>query len=197
MHFGILLPLLVVCAHSTLIPQTFDANFDELKGNALLATLTPIEPPYKNLNYIRFNPRPNGVSFLKAHSPNNTAASASIANAALGNAGPATISTDYPTSHVSYFDLFSTYIGCAVQSQASLGVPQKCNVLVTGTKTNSNKVTYTCQYRGTLANPDLVLCNFPDNFRQLKSVTLVPTGTELPTPPALFIDNTRYTTYSS
>lgn len=150
-----------------------------------------------------FVARPNNpATILKGHSPNNTAVCASILNQVSQGGGLATLDTVYPGSSVSSFSLNSTYIGCATQSQEAPGVPTQCNVLFTGTKTNGNKVLYTCQYQGTISKPDLILCNLPNTFNKLRNVTMapIPIGSSVvgsSVVPALFTDDFRYTTISS
>lgn len=73
--------------------------------------------------------RANRVAILKAHSPNNSASH-------VPSNGQAMITANYTGSKVEYFDLDSTYLGCSVQSEVSVGVPEGCTVQFSGTKTN-------------------------------------------------------------
>ena len=79
------------------------------------------------------------------------------------------ITANYASSKVKYFDLDSTYLGCAVQSEASLGVPEPCTVQFNGTKTNGKVVSEECTYSGTALSPAMVECS----FSTLKSVKAV------------------------
>ena len=76
------------------------------------------------------------------------------------------VTTNYTGSKVKYFDLNSVYLGCAVQTDVTTGVPEVCTVQFSGAKTNGKVVAENCTYKGTALNPAMVLCK----FSKLKSV---------------------------
>ncbi|MCJ1467736.1 hypothetical protein MMC07_006361 [Pseudocyphellaria aurata] len=196
MHFNIVIPLFVTSAYAAVTSQNLVTGFDSIKG--LNPVLNNIPIPYNGLYWDRWVARPdNPLSAIKAISPNNTAASASILNQVTRNGGSAVINSVFPGSRVSYFTLTSTFIGCAVQSQEIPGVPAPCDIFVTGTKTSGGQVFATCQYRGTLARPQLPLCTFPTSFNNLRNVTFVPVPIGSAVQPALFADDFRYTTFTT
>ncbi len=100
-------------------------------------------------------------------------------------------STSYPTfpwslrkigSIVECFDLKSTYLGCAIQTKISAGVPEPCTVQFNGTKTNTKVVCEECTFSGTVLTPALVECTF-STLKSVKSVneTVVRSDTMDPT----------------
>ena len=121
-------------------------QFDDLKSNPIRTTeATRIVNPYDGLKFNIFFARENGLSILRAQSPNNTASSNTL-DRTLAGEPPANITTKYPGLQTQYFDFLSTYIGCAVTSEASLGVPQRCTLLFTRTKKFGRKTfTKTCE----------------------------------------------------
>ena len=70
------------------------------------------------------------------------------------------ITASFPGSKVEYFDLESTYLGCAIQTEVSAGVPEPCMVQFDGTKTNAKVVSEQCTFSGTVLSPALVECTF-------------------------------------
>ena len=81
------------------------------------------------------------------------------------------ITANYTGSKVGSFDLGSTYLGCAVQSEASAGVAEPCTAQFNGTKTNGKVVSEECTYSGSALSPALVLCTF-SLLKSLKSVNV-------------------------
>lgn len=63
------------------------------------------------------------------------------------------ITAYYASSEVKLFGLDSTYLGCAVQFGASLGVAEPCTVEFNGTKTIGKVVGEDCTYSGTALSP--------------------------------------------
>lgn len=146
-------------------------KFDDIESNPLLAQGSPVTTPYNGLAYQSFNARADGVSILRSHSPNNTASSATLTDILTGQVP--IITTSYTGSKVQYFDFGSTYLGCAVMTQASLGAAQPCTVQFNETTTSGKTVIETCSYKGTALNPALVLCTFY-KLKSLKSVIVTP-----------------------
>ena len=50
----------------------------------------------------------------------------------------------YPDSKLPYFDLDSTYLGCSIINEASVGHPQTCIVQFTDNTTEDNQVEEAC-----------------------------------------------------
>lgn len=57
----------------------------------------------------------------------------------------------HPNSKVLYFDLDSTYLGCAIITEASVGLPQTCIVQLTGNTMKGTHVLEACLYKGVIA----------------------------------------------
>ncbi|MCJ1339355.1 hypothetical protein MMC09_004644 [Bachmanniomyces sp. S44760] len=137
--------------------------------------------------------RANGVSILRAHSPNNTAS----VNTLTGSLQDiqAAVSSVYSGSKVEYFDFQSTYQGCALPTEASTAVPETCTISFTGFKAaGGSPVAKDCTYSGTAAAPALALCSFGSAFTAVTSVNLtVKSATVLP---VLYLDDCMYSTYS-
>lgn len=104
------------------------------------------------------------MAVLRAHSPNNSASH-------VPTNGDAMITTSYTGSKVSDFDLDSTYLGCSVQSEVSVGLPEPCTVQFSGTKTNGKAVSEECTYNGTALDPAMVECTF-STLKSVKTVTV-------------------------
>ena len=81
------------------------------------------------------------------------------------------ITANYTGSKVEYFDLDFTYLGCSVQSEAEVGVPEPCTVQFNATKTNGKVVSEKCTYSGTVLNPALVDCAF-STLKSIKAVNV-------------------------
>lgn len=143
---------------------------DDLIANPLLPEGNPIPTPYDGLAYPNFHSRADNISIVKAHSPNNTAAH-SPSSSDLLTSTVGMITATYTGSKVEYFDLDSTYLGCTVQSEVSVGVPEPCMVQFNGTKTNGKVFSENCTYEGTALNPALVKCTF-SALKSVKSVNV-------------------------
>lgn len=73
-------------------------QFDNLASDPLSPQANPIEPPYDGLAYPGFTARANGVSIIRAHSPNNSASSNQLNQQLAGNVSM--ISANYSGSTV-------------------------------------------------------------------------------------------------
>ena len=165
-------------------------KFDDFESNPVAGLGDPIPIPYDALAFNQFNGRANGVSIERAHSAPNDA-SANFLNIRLQNKN-VSISSVYPNTNVSSFDIKSMYLGCAVTTEVSTGVPQFCNVTFTGTKASGKPVQALCEYKGTLLKPALELCTFPATFTGLTKVLFDPKALE---GPVVYIDDVSYTVY--
>jgi len=134
--------------------------------------LSPIKVPYNDLQWGVFGARANGVSILRSRSGENTAANSMLNDAVKGGVRPF-ITTDYQGSSARYFQLSQAYIGCAVTTEASIGVPQACTLKFTGTQYPSGKVvTKTCGYAGSALSPALAPCQFGSDFASVRRVDI-------------------------
>lgn len=106
------------------------------------------------------------------------------------------ITASYTGSKVEYFDLDSTYLGCAVQSEASVGVPEPCTVEFSGMKTNGEVVSENCTYSGTALNPALVECAF-STLKSVESVNVTVVESLTLELTAEYLDNVIGVLYSS
>ena len=129
-----------------------------------------------------------------ANSPNNTASSQTLSN--ILNGKTAAITSNYTGSVFKYFDLKSTYLGCAVTSEVSVGVPQACTVQFNGTTVTGNTVSESCSYTGTALSPTLVLCVF-SKLDSVTQVTVTPVASvSTPLLTVEFLDNVVGNLYS-
>lgn len=156
--------LFLAVAYSAAKSTPFNASFDNLAADPLAAEAIPVPTPYDDLAYPGFNVRANGVAILRAHSPNNSASH-------VPTNGDAMITAKYTGSKVKYFDMDSSYLGCSVQSEVSVGAPEPCTVQFAGTKTNGEVVGEECTYDGTAVSPAMVECTF-STLKSVESVTV-------------------------
>ena len=130
-----------------------------------------------------------GLSVLRSVSPNNTAASSALNDLVEGQTP--NITSKYGGSPLSSFDLKSTYAGCALPSEVSLGVPEKCTLQFKGTTIGGKTVSALCTYEGTTAQPQLQFCDFKGELDGVIIVTILPTDTELLSQATVeYLDNT-------
>ena len=96
------------------------------------------------------------LSVVKARSGHQRAASI----VTVGGVTNPSITANYTGTKTQSFDLYSAYVGCLVGTQAGL-VPDPCTLSFTGVKKGGAKTApEECVYKGTLANPAVVLCTF-------------------------------------
>ena len=169
-------------------------EFDDLASNALSSVANPVKTPYDGLAYSSFDARAKDLSIVRAHCLNNTAASNTLNEMLAGNVS--TITSKYTGSKVSHFDLISTYLGCAVTTETSSGLPQSSIEQFSDTKTDGMRVSATCYYAGTVAILMLVLCEF-SLLKSVQTLSAMPISSEtLPTLTVVFIDNVVLTLFS-
>lgn len=169
---------------------TYRTQFDDLKSNDVAVQGDDVPIPYDALAYNQFNARASGVSIERAHSPPNDAA-VNFLNTRLQKQ-EVSISSVYPKTNVSSFDIKSMYLGCALTTEASTGVPQVCTVNFNGTKAVGGSVEAQCSYKGTVLKPALELCTFPSTFTGLTKVVFDAQALE---GPVVYIDDVSYTVY--
>ena len=81
------------------------------------------------------------------------------------------ISTNYTGSTVQKFDFKSTYLGCALPTQASAGAPETCTITFVGIEAvGGASVSKDCTYSGTVEDPALVECDFGKALSGVKEV---------------------------
>ena len=139
------------------------------------------------LDFAGFAARANGASSLKAISPNNTASSLPLQTQS--------ISSNYTSSPVKTFDLVASYVGCAVLTGASVGLPQKCTVQFKGYRPDGTIFSETCTYAGTVANPTLKNCSLKTLQGVIYIVVAVTDSQTAPATTVFFLDNTEVTKY--
>ena len=180
---------------SVTIGADADPNqFDDLVANPLLPLLSPIPTPYLKLAYNTFTARNDTTSIVKARSGQTTANTTPLTNRIQGS--QAAITSDYPGSSVPFFDLKSVYVACAVMTQAPVGVPQACTVQFKTTKPDGKLGSQLCTYRGTLTDPGMAKCEFSEDFRRVKYVSIDPVDTlTLPETTVFLMDDVEYKVY--
>ena len=105
--------------------------------------------------------------------------------------------TDSGIGGRSYFDLKSIYLGCAVTTEAAVGLPQSCTVQFNGTTASGKWFAEKCSYAGTVFDPALILCKF-STLKSVRAIDIsVPGSATLPNTTVVIIDNPVGTLYSS
>ncbi|KAL8831775.1 MAG: hypothetical protein Q9191_000661 [Dirinaria sp. TL-2023a] len=190
-------------------------TYDDIVSNPVANEADPIPSPYKQLVFKRFDARANrlgpsvhtgtednavparsskadlpsekGASILRSVSGNNTAASNELNNVLAGKTP--NITSDYTGSPVAFFDLVSTYVGCAVTTELTIGAPQKCTIQFKGVNTNGKTVSALCNYDAKQRRVEF--CDFKGQLNSVRYVTVVPTDTDtLPATTVEVLDNT-------
>lgn len=127
-------------------------------------------------------------------SSQNTAKSNSLNNQLKGSVP--NITSKYDGSNVAYFDLYSTYVGCGVTTEASAGLPQSCKIQFKAIKKDGTTTQQYCEYGGTVLKPALVFCDFKNALNGITyvAVTVVKSLTT-PMTTVEFLDNTYVKEY--
>ncbi|KAG7008957.1 hypothetical protein G7Y79_00004g015410 [Physcia stellaris] len=165
-----------LCSATAVKPTTFVANVLALPFN-----------PFDNLVGSGIAPEADpGVSLLKAPSPPNFAASVTLFQALQRS--PAMITT--AGTNAKSFSLTSLANACVVASQTGL-VAESCTIQYNGTKAvGGGTESALCTFKADPLNPKAALCQLPNTFSGLKSVSIVPvTATLPPATTVVFIDN--------
>ncbi|KAL8830625.1 MAG: hypothetical protein Q9191_001326 [Dirinaria sp. TL-2023a] len=190
------LSLFLGCVLAKITSKSILITYDDIDANPLVSATSPVPNPYKGLDFLDWRARANGVSILKSQSGNNTISAGGTGGILSGSTTPPNITSQYDGSNVVFYDLVSTYFGCAVSTAVSTGAPQPCTLQFQGFKIDGSNTTVLATFDANAKPPKLSFVDFKKKLNGVKSVTVtVAASSTVPLTTVEFLDTTKVVEY--